>query len=109
VAGPDAAARWSTLPMTQRRAVVKALVDVRIHRTARGNQYTAFDPESVKVAPAVTRPVGWTGGSERALVVDGYSWSRLPGTDRVSDGVGALHGCNNPCAVRLHHVVAACR
>jgi hypothetical protein len=49
VAGPDASARWSALPMTRRRAVVKALVDVRIHRTARGNQYTAFDPESVKV------------------------------------------------------------
>jgi hypothetical protein len=25
--------------------------------------------------------VGWTGGSERAMVVDGYSWSRVPGTD----------------------------
>jgi site-specific DNA recombinase len=49
VAGPDAAARWSALAMTQRRVIVKALVDVRIHRTARGNQYTAFDPESVKV------------------------------------------------------------
>jgi hypothetical protein len=25
--------------------------------------------------------VGWTGGSDRAMVVDGYSWSRVPGTD----------------------------
>lgn len=25
--------------------------------------------------------VEWTGGVERAMVVDGYTWSRLPGTD----------------------------
>jgi hypothetical protein len=28
-----------------------------------------------------TRLVQWTGGTERAMVVDGYIWSRLPGTD----------------------------
>jgi hypothetical protein len=28
-----------------------------------------------------TRLVRWTGGTERAMVVDGYVWSRLPGTD----------------------------
>lgn len=28
-----------------------------------------------------TKPIAWTGGTERAMVVDGYSWSRLPGTD----------------------------
>jgi hypothetical protein len=48
VAGPDAAARWGALPMTQRRAIVKALVEVRIHRTGRGNQYS-FDPSAIEV------------------------------------------------------------
>lgn len=28
-----------------------------------------------------TRLVNWIGGAERAMVVDGYSWNRLPGTD----------------------------
>lgn len=48
VAGPDAGARWAALPVTQRRAIVKALVEVRIHRTARGNQHT-FDPAAIEV------------------------------------------------------------
>ncbi len=47
VAGPSAAARWSALPMTQRRAIVKALLDVRIHRTVRGNQHS-FDPSAIE-------------------------------------------------------------
>ncbi len=50
VAGsPDVAARWADLPMTQRRAILKALLEVRLHRTARGNQHTPFDPTSVEV------------------------------------------------------------
>ncbi len=28
-----------------------------------------------------TKPVAWTRGTERAMVVDGYTWSRVPGTD----------------------------
>lgn len=28
-----------------------------------------------------TRVVTWTGGTERAMVVDGYTWTRIPGTD----------------------------
>lgn len=28
-----------------------------------------------------TRTVGWTGGTARAMVVDGYTWTRIPGTD----------------------------
>ena len=28
-----------------------------------------------------TRVVSWAGGTERAMVVDGYTWSRLPRTD----------------------------
>lgn len=27
-----------------------------------------------------TRVVSWTGGTERALIVDGYTWIRVPGT-----------------------------
>lgn len=27
-----------------------------------------------------TRTVTWTGGTERATVVDGYTWTVLPGT-----------------------------
>jgi hypothetical protein len=27
-----------------------------------------------------TRVVSWTGGTERAMVVDGYTWTRVPGT-----------------------------
>lgn len=48
VAGPDAEARWMALPMVQRRAIVKALVEVRIHRTRPGNQHS-FDPEAIEV------------------------------------------------------------
>ena len=28
-----------------------------------------------------TRVVTWTGGTERAMVVDGYTWTRIPDTD----------------------------
>jgi hypothetical protein len=28
-----------------------------------------------------SRTVTWTGGTERAMVVDGYTWTSLPGTD----------------------------
>jgi hypothetical protein len=28
-----------------------------------------------------TRLASWTGGTERAMVVDGYTWTRVPGTD----------------------------
>jgi len=48
VAGPDAATRWAALPMTQRRAIVKALLEVRIHRTRPGNQHS-FDPAAIDV------------------------------------------------------------
>ncbi|MDQ4093376.1 MAG: hypothetical protein M3143_08240, partial [Actinomycetota bacterium] len=42
-----------------------------------------------------TRLVQWDGGSERAMVVDGYTWSRLPGTEVE---VRALSG--RPLALR---------
>ncbi|MDQ2790063.1 MAG: hypothetical protein M3Y73_10235 [Actinomycetota bacterium] len=33
-------------------------------------------------APArSTRLVNWTGGRERAMVVEAYTWTRVPGTD----------------------------
>jgi hypothetical protein len=28
-----------------------------------------------------TRLTAWTGGTERAMVVDGYTWTPIPGTD----------------------------
>jgi hypothetical protein len=27
-----------------------------------------------------TRIVSWTGGTERAMIVDSYTWTRVPGT-----------------------------
>jgi hypothetical protein len=37
--------------------------------------------QAVQGAGRSTRLVEWAGGAERAMVVDGYRWSRLPGTD----------------------------
>lgn len=42
-------ARWEALAMSTKRVIVKALLEVRIHRTARGNQHTLFDPSAVEV------------------------------------------------------------
>ncbi|MGH3769354.1 MAG: hypothetical protein ACRDTX_30115 [Pseudonocardiaceae bacterium] len=42
-----------------------------------------------------TQLVSWAGGSERAMVIDGYTWTRVPGTDSE---VRALTG--RPLAVR---------
>ncbi|MFZ0122346.1 MAG: hypothetical protein WAL99_23465 [Pseudonocardiaceae bacterium] len=36
---------------------------------------------AVQGAGRSTRSVSWSGGSTRAVVVDGYVWSRVPGTD----------------------------
>lgn len=49
VAGPDAAARWEAQTMTVRRSIVKALIEVRILPTVRGNQHTPFDPTKVQI------------------------------------------------------------
>jgi hypothetical protein len=45
-----------------------------------------------------TKPVAWTGGTERAMVVNGYTWSRVPGTDVE---VRAL--TDRPLALRYRH------
>jgi hypothetical protein len=45
-----------------------------------------------------TKPVAWTRGTERAMVVDGYTWSRVPGTDVE---VRAL--TDRPLALRYRH------
>ncbi len=37
--------------------------------------------QAVQGAGHSTRIVSWTGGTERAMVVDGYTWTRIPGTD----------------------------
>ena len=36
---------------------------------------------AVQGAGRSTRIVTWTGGTEHAMVVDGYTWTRIPGTD----------------------------
>jgi site-specific DNA recombinase len=51
VAGPDAEERWKALPISARRAIVKALVTVKIHPTARGNQHRPFDADAIEVTP----------------------------------------------------------
>jgi hypothetical protein len=37
--------------------------------------------QAVEGGPRSTRLIRWTGGTERAMVVDGYTWTRIPGTD----------------------------
>jgi hypothetical protein len=37
--------------------------------------------QAVQGAGRSTRIVTWTGGTERAMVVDEYTWTRIPGTD----------------------------
>ncbi|MCA1674198.1 MAG: hypothetical protein LC799_19080, partial [Actinobacteria bacterium] len=37
--------------------------------------------QAVEGGRRATRTVSWTGGTERAMVVDGYTWTPLPGTD----------------------------
>jgi hypothetical protein len=51
--------------------------------------------QAVQGAGRSTRLVQWEGGSERAMVVNGYAWSRLPGTHIE---VRAL--CGKPMALR---------
>lgn len=36
--------------------------------------------QAVQGTSRSTRIVRWTGGTERAMVVDGYTWTRVPGT-----------------------------
>lgn len=42
--------------------------------------------------------VDWTGGTERAMVVDGYNWARVPGTDVEVRVLG-----DKPLALRWRH------
>jgi site-specific DNA recombinase len=51
VAGPDAAAAWDSLTLDRRRAVIGALVEVRLHRALAGRR--AFDPDTVEIASTV--------------------------------------------------------
>jgi hypothetical protein len=37
--------------------------------------------QAVQGSGRSTRIVSWSGGTERALVADGYTWTRVPGTD----------------------------
>jgi hypothetical protein len=42
-----------------------------------------------------TRVTTWTGGTERAMIVDGYTWTRVPGT-----GVEVRALADRPLALR---------
>jgi hypothetical protein len=53
---------------------------------------------AVQDAGRSTKLVSWVGGNERAMVVDGYTWSRLPGTDVEVRILG-----DRPLAVRWRH------
>jgi DNA invertase Pin-like site-specific DNA recombinase len=46
-AGPDAERRWDAMSLTQRREIIRALVEIRILPTGRGRRI--FDPTSVEV------------------------------------------------------------
>ncbi len=47
VAGPAAGARWDATPVSGKRAILKALFQIKIHRTSiRG---TSFDPKAVEI------------------------------------------------------------
>jgi len=45
------------------------------------NTNTSPSWSSATVNARRTHVTTWTGGTERALVVDGYTWTVLPGTD----------------------------
>lgn len=47
--GPEASAAWEALGLDRKRAILDALVEVRIHRAAPGRK--PFDPETVQILP----------------------------------------------------------
>lgn len=49
VAGAEAQARWEATPIHGKRAIVKALVDVKIMSVPPGNRYTPFNPDAIVV------------------------------------------------------------
>lgn len=51
---------------------------VCIRRPHRDTEHRGY--HSVQGTGRSTRLATWTGGTERAIVVDGYTWTRIPGT-----------------------------
>lgn len=49
VTGPEARKAWGSLPLSRKRAIIDALVEVRLHRSRPGRR--PFDPETVQVLP----------------------------------------------------------
>lgn len=64
-----------------RCSIVHAASGAVCTRRPHGDDVQHQGYEAVQGAGRSTRLVRWTGGSERAMVVDGYTWSRLPGTE----------------------------
>ena len=58
-------------PATGAACTLRPHTDVKQHQ---GRQ-------AVQGAGRSTRIVTWTGGTQRAMVIDGYTWTRIPGTD----------------------------
>jgi hypothetical protein len=50
---------------------------------------------TVQGACRSTHVTAWTGGTERAMVVDGYTWTRVPGT-----GIEVRALADRPLALR---------
>lgn len=51
VAGPEAYDRWEATPVPGKRAIIRALVDVKIMPTGPRNRNTPFDPSKIVVTP----------------------------------------------------------
>jgi hypothetical protein len=49
LARPDIAARWESLPLARKRAVIDLLVDVEVLPSTKHGGHNAFDPESVRI------------------------------------------------------------
>lgn len=49
VTGPEADAAWASLPLSRKRAIIDALVEVRLRRSPVGRR--PFDPETVQILP----------------------------------------------------------
>lgn len=49
LAVPDIADRWAEVPLARKRAVIDALLDIRVDRATRVGGHNAFDPSSVRV------------------------------------------------------------
>lgn len=50
-------------------------------RRPHGDEESHQGWEAVQGVGRSTRLTSWDGGTERAMVVDGYTWARVPGTD----------------------------